>query len=95
MVSSLRTCKVVLYCDPNDSGAFLRSFLQKGEALQCTRRPNRGPTGLDRFTDLTPHKPVLPFRRLLRPHAPLKRISQDQAERGHGPIIVLDMARVR
>jgi len=35
------------------------------------------------------------FRRLLRPRTSWGSIPRNQAERGHGPITVLELARVR
>ena len=49
----------------------------------------------DRFIDPIPPKPVLRLRRLLHPRTSSGSIPRNQAEREHGPIIVLEMAWVR
>ena len=72
----------------------------KGEAyidgVQINRLcQNRGPIELDRFTDPIPPKPVLRLRRLLHPRTSSGSIPRNQTERGHRPIIVLEMAWVR
>jgi len=50
---------------------------------------------LDRFTDPIPPKPVLRLRRLLHLRTSSGSIPLNQAEREHGPTIVLEVARVR
>ena len=56
---------------------------------------NREPTGLDRFTDPISPIPVLRLRRLLHLRTSSGSIPWNQAEWEHGPIKVLEMARVR